>query len=169
MRPEHVARRFLLLALALLLTACGFQLRGTGEAAVAWPAALARLQLGGPALSPEVERQLAPALRRAGAELVVAGGADAARLEILAYDEGEDLLALGVGSTARDFQLSARIDYTLQAGGDATVQSGSVSANRTVQSSADQVNAALAEARRVKRELRDEVIDALVRRLAARG
>jgi outer membrane lipopolysaccharide assembly protein LptE/RlpB len=74
-----------------------------------------------------------------------------------------------VGSTARDFQLSARIDYTLQAGGDATVQSGSVSANRTVQSSADQVNAALAEARRVKRELRDEVIDALVRRLAARG
>jgi outer membrane lipopolysaccharide assembly protein LptE/RlpB len=132
MRPEHVARRFLLLALALLLTACGFQLRGTGEAAVAWPAALARLQLGGPALSPEVERQLAPALRRAGAELVEAGGADAARLEIL-------------------------------------VQSGSVSANRTVQSSADQVNAALAEARRVKRELRDEVIDALVRRLAARG
>ena len=169
MRPEHPARPLLVLALGLLLTACGFQLRGTGDSALVWPATLARLQLDGAGLVPELERPLAAALRRAGAEVVADAGSDGARLEILVFDEGEDLLALGVGSTVRDFQLSTRIDYTLRGAGDTSARSGSVSASRTVQSSADQINAALAEARRVKRELRDEVTDALVRRLAAGG
>ncbi len=168
MQPESLARRLLPLALALLLAACGFQLRGTGDAALAWPSTLARVQLDGVGLA-DIERPLAAALRRAGAEVVADAGRDGARLEILAFDEGEDLLALGVGSTVRDFQLTARIDYTLRTAADSAARSDSIAASRTVQSSADQVNAALAEARRVKRELRDEVLDALVRRLAAGG
>ncbi len=168
MPPERLARLLLPLILALLLAACGFQPRGTGDAARPWPETLARLQLDGADLAPGLERRLGDALRRAGAAVVDDGGQDGATLEIRSFDEGEDLLALGVGSTVRDVQLTTRIDYTLRVAG-ADARPGSVAASRTVRTSADQVNAALAEARRVKRELRDEVIAALVRRLAAGG
>jgi outer membrane lipopolysaccharide assembly protein LptE/RlpB len=168
MPPERLVRLLLPMTLALLLAACGFQPRGTGDAATTWPETLARLQVDGADLAPGLERRLGDALRRAGAEVVDAAGEEGARLEIRAFDEGEDLLALGVGSTVRDLQLSTRIDYTLHVA-NANARSGSVAASRTVRSSADQVNAALSEARRVKRELRDEVIAALVRRLAAGG
>lgn len=130
-----------------------------------WPPALARLQLAGDGLTPEFERLLAPALRRAGAALVTDPATATARLEIVAVDEGEDLLALGVGSTVRDTQLSVRIDYRLHEG--ATATSGSVAAQRVIQSSAVDVAAALAEARRAQGELRQEAIDALLRRLTA--
>lgn len=158
-----VERRALLLAaaLCLLLAACGFQLRGTLE----WPPALARLLLAGDGLTPEFERLLVPALRGAGAELVTDPATATARLEIVAVDEGRDLLALGVGSTVQDFQLSVRIDYRLHQGAAAT--SGSVTAQRVVQSSAIAATAVLAEARRTQNELLHEAIDTLLRRLTA--
>ncbi|MDX1594179.1 MAG: hypothetical protein R3298_08020 [Gammaproteobacteria bacterium] len=167
MRPEGVTRGLVVLALAALLAACGFQLRGTGEGA--WPATLARIHLGGPALEPQLERRLAPALERAGAELVAERDRATARLEIVAFDEGEDLLALGVGSTVRDLQITVRIDYTLDTGDASGPRRGSVASSRTVRSRADEIAATLAEARRARRELREESIDALVRRLAASG
>ncbi len=169
MRPERAAHLVPLLALALLLSACGFQLRGYDAGAASWPDSLARMQLTGADLDPDLERRLAAALRDAGAALVDTAVTDAARLDIVLFDETEVLSALGIGSTRRDHLVTTRIDYTLRTVDEAAPRSGSITANRTVQSSADQVNAAQAEVRRARRELRDEVIATLLRRLAAGG
>ncbi len=163
MRTERHLRLWTVLALGLLLTACGFQLRGTAEL----PESLSRIHLGGGGLTPEYERYLVPALRRAGAVMVTDPAAASARLEIVAIDEGRDLLALGVGSTVRDFQLATSIDYRLHIDGQEPPRAGRVSAQRDVQTSAFNVTAALAEARRVQGELRDEAVASLVRRLTA--
>jgi LPS-assembly lipoprotein len=163
MRADRHLRLWAVLTLGLLLTACGFQLRGGGE----WPESLARIHLGGDGLTPEYERYLVPALRRAGAEMVTDPSAASARLEIVTIDEGQDLLALGVGSTVRDFQLATSIDYRLLIDGQESPRVGRVSAQRAVQTSAFNVTAALAEARRVQGELRDEAVASLVRRLTA--
>jgi LPS-assembly lipoprotein len=163
MRADRHLRLWAVLTLGLLLTACGFQLRGSGE----WPESLARIHLGGDGLTPEYERYLVPALRRAGAEMVTDPSAASARLEIVTIDEGQDLLALGVGSTVRDFQLATSIDYRLLIDGQESPRVGRVSAQRAVQTSAFNVTAALAEARRVQGELRDEAVASLVRRLTA--
>ena len=161
MPVERRARLFVAAALCLLLAACGFQLRQSADL----PPALQQLQLTGGGLTPEFERLLVPVLRRAGATLVADAAAATARLEIVAVDEGRDLLALGVGSTVQDFLLSVRIDYRLHQGAAAT--SGSVTAQRVIQSSAVAATAVLAEARRTQNELRHEAIDALLRRLTA--
>jgi len=164
MGVEIHMRRLIVCALSLLLVACGYQLRGTAE----WPDSLARIQLSGAGLTPEFERHLVPALRRAGARLVDDSAAATATLEIVGVDEGRDLLALGVGSTVRDFQLAVSIDFRLHEKAEASSpRGGRVSAQRGIQTSATNVTAALAEARRVQGELRDEAIAALVRRLVA--
>jgi len=159
MGVEIHMRRLIVCALSLLLVACGYQLRGTAE----WPDSLARIQLSGAGLTPEFERHLVPALRRADDS-----AAATATLEIVGVDEGRDLLALGVGSTVRDFQLAVSIDFRLHEKAEASSpRGGRVSAQRGIQTSATNVTAALAEARRVQGELRDEAIAALVRRLVA--
>ena len=166
MRPE-LARIGLVLALALLLAACGFQLRGS----VAWPPSLTPLHVDGAGLTPEFERFLVPALRRAGADVTTGTGDAAARprLEIVRVDDTRDLTALGAGSTTREFTLSYAITYRLHRTPGDTPGENRVSAQRDLRVRAEEVNAAIADARRINDELRGEAIAALLRRLVAAG
>jgi LPS-assembly lipoprotein len=156
-----------LVVLALLLTACGFQLRGSTE----WPASLTRLHVDGAGLTPEVERHVIPALRRAGAATTTGerDPAATARLELVRVEDTRDIVAFGAGSRVRNYNLSYRIEYRLHLEPEQPPVGGSVVASRDIRVDPEEVTGAISDARRVNDELRSEAISALIRRLAAAG
>jgi LPS-assembly lipoprotein len=157
----------LALLLAVLLGGCGFQLRGSES----WPAALARLHVGGPELRADFARVLRPALRARGATLVGADEHPTARLEVLAFNEERRLLSAAAGSDLREYELWVSVRYRIvpagTAAGDAVERR--VVARRDYLHRPSEVTAALTEERRLRAALLDEAAAALARQLALAG
>ena len=117
------------LALALLLSACGFQLRGT----VDLPPVLQATQLEGDRFSLLVS-ELGMLLRNAGAGLVEERGQATAVLKVLDETSSQRVLSVGVSGRAAEYELHHRVDYQLEdARGEVLVPRQSLSARRTYQ------------------------------------
>jgi len=142
MRAEvfKVARLLLAALLIASVVGCGFQLRGTAD----WPAALARLELGGPELRPS------------------------ARLEILAFDEELRMLVAAAKSDKRENLMTVTVRYRVVIDGNAG-EPATIIAERSYLLDPADVTGALAEERRLREGLLDDAAATLVRRLAASG
>ncbi|TVP88518.1 MAG: hypothetical protein EA347_05750 [Thioalkalivibrio sp.] len=104
-------RRRLLLALpALLLTGCGFQLRGAPE----WPAELDPLHIGGLGARDPFYLTLVRTLRSAGVEILDARSPDAAELRVLSLRERRRVLSVTGAARISEYELVRVLDAELR-------------------------------------------------------
>lgn len=153
-------------SLALLLSACGFQLRQ--EATL--PPGMGSVWLqGADPLSP-LGRDLGAALQRAGASVVEEAGGDAAVLKILANSLGSDVLSVGGNARANEYQMRYRVEFVVDDGaGKAILPAQVIELTREYTFDATQAAAIAAEEDLLRGELQREMVQAIMRRLDVLG
>ncbi len=156
-----------LLALALLLlSACGFQLRG----AASLPEEMSATWLRAPDRTSAFIRELELLLRANGVRLVDSGEEKAAELRIL--DERITRRALSITGDARvrEFELVFELRYSLNGpDGSALLADESLRMARDFQFDEQEILGASTEEELIRESLRREMAAALIRRLEAFG
>jgi LPS-assembly lipoprotein len=121
--------RFGWLALALLLSACGFQLRGN----VVLPPVLQATLLEGDRFSLLVS-ELDTVLRNAGAHMVDSRSQATAVLKVLDETSSQRVLSIGVAGRAAEYEIRHLVEYRLEdARGEVLVEKQTLSARRNFQ------------------------------------
>ncbi len=149
---------------AMLLSSCGFALRG--EAAL--PAALQRatLEVADP-FSP-LARDLEAALERAGFEKVALGTAGVARIVIPVNEASVDVLTVGESARVQEFVVRYRIELQVS-GADGSVLLARTPLLLEREFSFDETQALGAQSEQdlIRRELQREMVQQVLRRLEA--
>ncbi len=156
--------RTLLIALALLLTACGFHLRG----AVALPPDLRALAVTGTPENGPLWRVLRDALPRAGGRLAGAAEADAV---LVITDENLSRRVLSVDSRGRaqEYELKYTLGYRLDTpDGRPRLEPRRITVFRQYRFDPDAVLAKGEEERRLQEEMRREAVGRLLRQITTR-
>ncbi len=159
---RNLASPALLLSL-LLLTACGFQLRGTGQAALDLPALVvsAANQYG------DLTQALGSSLEAAGTEVVAEGSAP--RLTILGERRDKRPLTSSGSVNAADFQLRLEVTFSLEdAAGQLLLSDGAVIAERTFAFDSNSFAASTDEEERLFEELYQDAARQILLQLQAR-
>jgi LPS-assembly lipoprotein len=156
-------------ALCLLLAAiagCGFHLR---EAA-SLPASLQTLRIESvDSLSP-LPQELGRALLRQGVTLVEAGEGDAGILRILADSVATRPLSFSGAARVQEYQVIHRVEFEVRdAAGAVILPRATIERSREYRFDETQALGAAAEDELARRELRREVLQALLRSLEALG
>jgi len=157
-------RLSLLLVLALLLTACGFHLRGAGIDLGRLPQPL---QLVGVTPYPELERELRRQLREAGVRLEERADGAGSVLRIADARSERRLLSLDARNRAAEYELSEMLRYSLRRGGQTTPQR-TLRVTRILRQPGNELLARQREERRLREEMRRELVRQLIRQLAVR-
>lgn len=108
-------RRLLLTLPALLLTGCGFRLRGAPD----WPAALDPIHIAGLNTRDPFYRTLVQGLRSAGVEILDAPAPDAAELRVLSLREQRRVLSVTSAARISEYELSRVLEAELRLPGEA--------------------------------------------------
>lgn len=161
LRASASLRFMLLMTLSLALTACGFQLRGESPALPAklTPLAITGIDSDHP-LYITIQKRLDPAA------LVTDPGRAAAVLAISDLESRAELLTVAADNKTSEQELIESFSYTLRAGGHETMPQR-LSASRIHYVPGDAVLARAREAETLRKRMREELADRLVRRLAA--
>ncbi|WP_303907704.1 LPS-assembly lipoprotein LptE [Thiohalomonas denitrificans] len=152
----------LILCLSLVLSACGFQLRG----AVVLPEAMevTTIQGGGG----ELRNELRDALVSAGAKVVPDAIPSASSLIILGEDSERRVLSVDSGGKVREYELFYQIRYSLRApDGMVLVPEQSVRMTRDYEYDPDNVLSSEQEESAVRDEMRQLAIRQMLRRIQA--
>jgi LPS-assembly lipoprotein len=157
-------RLSLLLVLALLLTACGFHLRGTHIDLGHLPQPL---QLVGVDSYPALGRELRRQLREAGVRLDERAEGAGSVLRIADARSERRLLSLDARNRAAEYELSEMLRYSLRSGGRTTPQR-TLRVTRLLLQPGDELLARQREERRLREEMRRELVRQLIQQLAAR-
>jgi LPS-assembly lipoprotein len=154
----------MLLALAALLGACGFALRGE----TTLPDALRRATLEPvDAFSPMV-RDLEAALRRGGFERLATGAEGAARIRIPVEDLRTEVLTVGGTARVAEYVVRYRVEVEALAADGATVLARTpIELEREFSFDETQALGAQAEQDLIRRELQREMVLQVLRRLEA--
>ncbi len=151
----------ILLLLAVLLSACGFHLRG----AVALPPDLRALAVTGTPENGPLWRVLRDALPRAGGRLVDPAGADGV-LVITRESLSRRVLSVDSQGRAQEYELSYVLGYRLDdPEGKPLVSARRLTVNRQYRFDPDAVLAKGEEERRLQAEMRREAVGRLLRQI----
>lgn len=154
--------RLLLAILVLTLSACGFQLRGSYS--LPWES----LYLGMPENS-EMYAQIKRSVEAATQTRIVKDPKEAqASLVILRNDQAKNILSLSGTGLVREFQLMRTFVYRIQdASGKELVPTGQIILQREMNFDDKRIFASEAEEVTIWREMQIDLVQQLLRRLAA--
>ena len=164
----RLARAAPVVALALLVTACGWQLRGAGGGGFEGVPVAISGDIGN-----RFRDRLAERLRDLDAR-VVADATDArVVIDIMAVSSRRRTVTTDVEGLARDYELRYQIRFGLEAGGQADPQQATIT-GQTVRASAgfaadpDNPQGRAAEEESLRRDLQEEVLQLLLSRIGRR-
>ena len=154
--------RYSWLGLALLLAACGFQLRGT----VVLPPVLQVTQLEGDRFSLLVS-ELGRVLQNAGARLVDSRGQATAVLKVLDETSSQRVLSVGVTGRVAEYELYHQVGYQLEdAHGQVLVEKQTLSARRSFQFDENDVLGKANEEESLREEMQRDLALRIVQQLS---
>jgi LPS-assembly lipoprotein len=160
--PARAALPWLLVCLALALAGCGFKLRGAQQLP------FETIYLGFPPNS-SLGAELARNIRAGTSTRVVADRRQAqAVLEVLAEARERDVLSLSAQGRAREYQLRLRLQFRLHDGkGRELVAPTQIAVQRDISFNEAQVLAKESEETLLYRDMQTDVVQQILRRLAA--
>lgn len=155
--------RPLILVLALVLSACGFQLRGSYH--LPWET----LAIGGVAENSELYFQIKRGIEAGSPTKVVADARQAnASLVILRNDQHKSILSLSAKGLVREFQLTRTLAFRVQdTSGRELVPTNQIVLQREMTFDDERIFAKEAEEGMIWREMQQDMVQQLLRRLAA--
>lgn len=152
----------LLLSLGLGSSACGFRLAGTADL----PQQLTSIYLSDSGFDESQRRSLRRRLEQAGASLVEAADADAARLSVSLKQLPDRQMATGASSGAKVQRVTRELDYSVRsAEGKIIVPMRTLAQQRDVSLDDDNLLSSDREKEAVTRDLEDALFDQLIRQL----
>lgn len=152
-------RRILCLFIALL-AGCGFHLRGQ----VALP--YSTLHISGPSAS-SVSNSLKRVLRSSGARLVDRQEDAELTLVILSDVREKSILSLSAAGRAQEYELRQRLSYRIITADDPNLPAGEILSQRSISFNDAQVLAKESEEDLLYRDMENDVVQQLLRRLQA--
>jgi LPS-assembly lipoprotein len=156
----------LVATLALPLAACGFHLRREAQL----PASMQRLHIDIADTSSALAKGLAKALPRSGVQVVDAAGADVAVMKISANTLSTDVLSVGGNARATEYALRYHVEFAVDdAAGTAILPKQTIELSRDFTFDASQALGVAAETDLLAKELQQDMVQAILRRLAARS
>ncbi|MBF8776802.1 LPS assembly lipoprotein LptE [Pseudomonas fulva] len=153
-----IKRNLLVVGLAVMLSACGFQLRGTGtsELSVKEMDVSARNAYG-----PTVV-QLREVLKRSGVN--VHTGAPY-RLVLTNEQERQRAITYNSGNRTAEFELTTELDYSIQGLNNLELTSDKVEVRKIYVRDASNITGSEQDAKRVRDEMRRDLVNAMIVRL----
>lgn len=159
---------FLLLATCslLLLTGCGFHLRGTGQAVV-WPPQLQKLQLR---FDSSVDRDFSALLRNRlvdgyGVEIV---NEDAPELVISGVIHGRRILSLGATGKVSEYLLHFQASFAMSSrDGESLIEKRTIRLQRDLSFDGTNILAKEVEAAHLSEQMQKDVVKRILRRVIA--
>lgn len=150
-----------LIVMAAALAGCGFQLRGEAQLSPS----LQRVHLAGLDSYGALERDLAKALRRAGVEVVEAGvGATVLQFHRDAFST--DVLSVGGNARANEYAMRYHVEFDVRGpDGQQLMDRQLIELSRSFIFDARQTLAVAAEQDLLARELEQQMVQVIVRRL----
>jgi len=156
-----ILRYATLIGLSLVLSACGFALRGTQQA----PVAIDTVVLRGD-VSSALTRQLREALESVGVTTVIAQSANYV-LTIGPEQLNSRTLSVNGRAQAAQYELQMAVEATLERGDTLLLPPEIISVERSYFEDTANIAGSNAERELLQNEMRQELVDRLVRRLAA--
>ncbi|TVQ41322.1 MAG: hypothetical protein EA370_02355 [Wenzhouxiangella sp.] len=157
-------RALLLLALVLVLTACGFQLRGDARL----PPVMAQTWLVTPDDSTAFVRELSLMLRANGVDLESRPGPGVAELRIHTERMRSEALTIAAGARVREFVLIFDVEFELlDAEGEALIARETLRLTRDYSFDEQEILAATREEEFLRNDLRQAMAARMLRRLEA--
>jgi len=153
-------KKMLLVVLCSLLTACGFQLRGTASLP------FEKMYISAPDGHP-ISAELKRAIQSGSSTLVLDKSQDAeATLQIISAVNSKNLLSVSGGGRVREFQLHYRTSFRLtDEKGRELIPTSKIAVSRVIPFSDSLVLAKQSEERMLVREMRSDSIQQIIRRL----
>ena len=153
----------MLAAAAVLVTACGFQLRGV----VPLPPEMTRTYIDSPDRFSDLYRSLRRGLADNGVE-VVDNRADAdAVLRLRQEDFGERVLSVSARNIPREFEVYYIVDFQLEVNGSVRLDDQRIVQTRSYTWLETEVLGKAEESRRIRQALADDLVVRMLRRLSS--
>ncbi len=160
----HLSRLALLTVLVMMLTACGFQLRGSVEL----PAHLSPMQLDGLKPHEPLREELAGLLANGGVIMTDNDKKAASRLRILGHHNRRRVLSVDNRGRAAEYLLQEEIRFTLlDAAGKAIIPEQTLTVERSYVHSVNQVLGKQNEQAMLREEMRRDLAGRIITRLRA--
>ena len=153
-------RRLILCLSIVLLAGCGFHLRGQ----VALP--YSTLHISGPSAS-SVSNSLKRVLRSSGVRLVDRQEDAELTLVILSDVREKSILSLSAAGRAQEYELRQRLSYRIITAGEPDLPAGEILSQRSISFNDAQVLAKESEENLLYRDMENDVVQQLLRRLQA--
>ena len=153
-------RRLILCLFIVLLAGCGFHLRGQ----VALP--YSTLHISGPSAS-SVSNSLKRVLRSSGVRLVDRQEDAELTLVILSDVREKSILSLSAAGRAQEYELRQRLNYRIITAGEPDLPAGKILSQRSISFNDAQVLAKESEENLLYRDMENDVVQQLLRRLQA--
>lgn len=163
MQAGRLVRTGLLLALALVLAACGFHLRENAQL----PASMQRVHVTVNGNS-TLQRHLARALQTSGATVEDAGGPGIAELRVPVAAFGSDTLSAGGYSRISEFAVRYQVQFDVtDATGQVLVPHQRIDMSREYSYDATNAVGNASQVQEIQRSLNDDMVQAILFRLQA--
>lgn len=146
-----------------VLSACGFQLAGSGRL----PTAMQSTYLESTAPHTEFFSSLSEVLRQRGLDLVDSGGTAGARLIITEDTSGQRVLSVTARNIPREYEVFYAITFSLQAEGSFLIEDELLVARRNYTYDETQVLGKEREEEQLRRALAEDLARQVVRRIEA--
>ena len=166
--PRRYPNRLLPLLLLLLLSGCGFQLRGTSATTATLPADISPLQVQGLHGSDPTREELALLLRSGGVRMAAQGAAAAAVLRLSDRQSRRRVIAIDGNGKVLEYELFESLRFELLDGaGEQRIEAQRVDIARSHLNPEVEVLGKETEEQTLRREMRRELAGQIVNRLAA--
>ena len=149
--------------LTLLLSACGFALRGTAEL----PAVLQPLYVEGAENATPLVRELLRVMSNNRIEIAAAGSADGYSLALAGATATERALSVNANARAGEYEITLSVAYQLRHGADAVMEPQLLSLSKVYLADPENAIAQTEEAELIRTEMRRELAQLILRRLQA--
>lgn len=153
-------RRLILCLFIVVLAGCGFHLRGQ----VALP--YSTLHISGPSAT-SVSNSLKRVLRSSGVRLVDRQEDAELTLVILSDVREKSILSLSAAGRAQEYELRQRLSYRIITAGEPDLPAGEILSQRSISFNDAQVLAKESEENLLYRDMENDVVQQLLRRLQA--
>ncbi|MBA1203045.1 hypothetical protein G7009_14985 [Pseudomonas capeferrum] len=153
-----IKRNLLVMGLAVMLSACGFQLRGTGTSELA----LKELDLSARNAYGETVTQLRRVLENSGVQ--VHAGAPY-ELVLTNEQESQRSATYSGGSRSSEYELTTVLNYSILGQNDTELLSDKLTVRKIYVHDGNNITGSDLEAERVRKELRADLVQAMVVRL----